>query len=172
MIAILPWPMLIYVDDDISDSENDVEDVYSDTNVQGNSSDSDSINESDDSISTVSSNSTTGSAVCSYNPEENNVTSKLYTDANILHHEFTIAFLSMFHQHGLTYSCGSDFLSFINQMLPSPNLVIQSPLSLIKQLVKYNDATTTHRCCGYCAQPLFDVSTCTRTECESRFQFH
>lgn len=181
------------IDDDISDSENDtesspdgtdenVEDVYCDSNVQGTSSDSDNENDvysdsdvqdnssdsdENDDNSIISSTSTTGSAVCSYNLEVMNVTSKLYTGANISQHEFTIAFLSMFHQHRLTYSCGSDFLSFVNQVLPSPNLVIESPLSLIEQLVKYNDVTTTHRCCGYCAQRLFDVSTCTRTECKS-----
>ena len=150
----------IGIEDNLSDSTND-------NDMEDNFSDSD--NDSDDNISTVSSNSTSGSSVCCCNHEETNLTctSKLYRNSNISQHEFTVAFLSMFHQHSLTYSCGSDVLRFLNQVLPSPNLVLQSPFSLIEQLIKYNDATTTHRCCGYCAQLLHDKSTCTRNECRS-----
>lgn len=163
----------LYKNDAESSSSDGIdENIDSDSNIQGNSSDSD--DESDDNISTVSSNSTTVSPVCCYDPEEINATfksykgaSKLYRGTNISQHEFTIAFLSMFHQHSLTYSCGSDFLKFIKQVLPSPNLVIESPLSLIPQLIDYNNATTMHRCCGYCAQLLRDESTCTMKECVS-----
>lgn len=149
---------------DITSEDVDSEGAYPDSSVQY----SDSDNESDGNISTdTNSNSNTVGVVCSYNLEERNSTSKLYAGANISQDKFSIAFLSMFYQHGLTYSCGTDFLSFVKRVLPSPNLVIQSPHSVIEQLIKYNDATTTHRCCGYCAQPLVDVSTCVKTECVS-----
>ena len=148
---------------DITSEDVDSEGVYPDSSVQY----SDSDNESDGNVSTDSNCNNTVGVVCSYNLEERNSTSKLYAGANISQDKFFIAFLSMFYQHGLTYSCGTDFLSFVKRVLPSPNLVIQSPHSLIEQLIKYNDATTTHRCCGYCAQPLVDVSTCIKTECVS-----
>lgn len=158
--------------DDIN-CENDnvsvsVSDIESDTDSFSDVTFSNTSNESieDDTLSTVSLDSVEDNSVCCYT-EEKDLTAKLYRGADISQHEFSIAFLSMFHQHGLTYSCGSDILKILNQFLPSPNLVVQSPLGLIEQLVKFSSNTTTHHCCGYCTQILLDDSTCTRNECKS-----
>lgn len=98
---------------DITSEDVDSEGVYSDSSVQH----SDSDNESDGNISTdTNSNSNTVGVVCSYNLEERNSTSKLYAGANVSQDNFSITFLSMFYQHGLIYSCGADFLSFVKRV--------------------------------------------------------
>ena len=91
----------------------------------------------------------------------------LYQGASLSRHEFAVAYLSLVYHHNLTYSCGGDVLKFLSQILPVPNSVSQTYLTLTKGLVNYDDSTKTHRCCGYCTIPLIDQATCEKTECKA-----
>ena len=94
------------------------------------------------------------------------VSKLLYQGANVSKHEFAVTFLSLVYYHKLTYSCAADVLKFLSQVLPIPNSVSQTYLALVKQLVNYNSNTITHRCCGYCTQPLLsNQSACEKPEC-------
>ena len=90
----------------------------------------------------------------------------LYPGAQLSSHEFSVALMSVYQKHNLTYSAIEDILKLFQCVLSSPNAVPTSQHTLLREFVTYNTETILHRCCGTCCQLLPDGS-CTRRECRA-----
>ena len=89
----------------------------------------------------------------------------LFSGASTSTHAFSVALLSIFHKHSLTYACVTDILKLIGQALPSPNYLPQTQYTIMRKFVDYNDDTLVHQCCGFCTRLLPLGSDCLQDEC-------
>ena len=90
----------------------------------------------------------------------------VFSCASTSTHEWSVALLSIFYKHSLTYSCVTDILKLFAQDLPSPNSLPQSQHFLMKNFVNYDEDTVLHHCCGFCTQLLPPKSSCSQPECQ------
>lgn len=92
---------------------------------------------------------------------------ELFSGSSVTKEELSVALLSLFHKHSMTYMCVTEVLKLFSQVLPSTNLLPRTLHMLMSKFVHYDSDTATHHCCGYCTQPLSPGSQCSRLECRS-----
>ena len=97
---------------------------------------------------------------------EQGVRRLLYPGAQLSSHEFSVALMSVYQKHNLTYSALEDILKLFQCVLSSPNALPTSQHMVLKEFVTYDAETIIHRCCDTCCQLLPDGS-CTRRECRA-----
>ena len=90
----------------------------------------------------------------------------LFPGAQFSNHEFSVALLSIFQKHSLTYSAVEDLLKLFHCVLPIPSALPTSQHMLLKEFVSYDTNTILHRCCGSCCQ-LLPSGKCSRRECQA-----
>lgn len=104
----------------------------------------------------------------SFEPEQEMDTSnRLYDGSPGSYQQWSLAMLSIFLKHNLTYSCVDDLLKLFRNVLPFANSIPRSNYSLLKQYVDYDANTVVHRCCGHCSRLLSSSARCTGPECLS-----
>ena len=101
----------------------------------------------------------------------NHLTAGLFNEATISTTEFSIAMLSIFYKHSLTYSSLTDILKLLAQVLPCPNSIPQSNYVLMNKLVDYNINVNIHYCCGFCMQLLTAGNSCSQADCQLQSNF-
>jgi hypothetical protein len=105
-------------------------------------------------------------AYSSEHEETQGVRRLLYPGAQLSSHEFSVALMSVYQKHSLTYSAIEDVLKLFQCVLSSPNALPTSQHTLLREFVTYDAETIIHRCCDTCCQLLPDGS-CTRRECRA-----
>ena len=90
----------------------------------------------------------------------------LFPAVQFSNHEFSVALLSIFQKHSLTYSAVEDLLKLFHCVLPTPSTLPTSQHMLFKEFISYDTNTILHRCCGSCCQ-LLSSGKCSRRECQA-----
>lgn len=90
----------------------------------------------------------------------------LFPGAQFSNHEFSVALLSIFQKHSLTYSAVEDLLKLFHCVLPTPSTLPTSQHMLFKEFISYDTNTILHRCCDSCCQ-LLSSGKCSRRECQA-----
>lgn len=88
----------------------------------------------------------------------------LYPGAQLSSHEFSVALMSVYQKHNLTYSAIEDILKLFQCVLSSPNALPTSQHTLLREFVTYDADTILHHCCGTCCR-LLPSGSCTQREC-------
>lgn len=92
---------------------------------------------------------------------------ELFAGATVSNEEFSIAMLTLFQKHNLTYSTMTDVLKLFTQILPSPNAVPPTNFVLMNKFMDYKANIATHRCCGHCTSLLPADGFCSQMESQS-----
>ena len=102
-------------------------------------------------------------------PEESRcLPTMLFPGAQLSNHDFSVALLSIFQKHSLTYSAVDDILKLFHCVLPAPSALPTSQHMLLKEFISYNSHTIVHRCCGSCCRLLSSGTLrCPRRECQA-----
>ena len=90
----------------------------------------------------------------------------LFPGAQFSNHEFSVALLSIFQKHSLTYSAVEDLLKLFQCVLPTPSALPTSQHMLLKEFISYDTDTILYRCCGSCCQ-LLSSGKCSHRECQA-----
>ena len=91
----------------------------------------------------------------------------LFPQAKITRHGFNASMMSLVQRHNLTYACQADILQLCSAILPTPNAVPSSALTLRRHFVNLGEATITHHFCGSCIEELQHSSRCSKQDCIS-----
>ena len=140
---------------DSSDSVSDVDSLTSDA-------ESDSVSDVDSLTSDAECDSVSDIEPESYEANR----TPIYNGSTVSRQEFSVALLSLFQKHNLTYDALSDTLKLFKHILPAPTTLPSTYHTLMKEFVCYDDHTVLHRCCACCTQLLSaDDDGCSKEEC-------
>lgn len=123
---------------------------------------SDDINGSTDDSSDDSTDSNEASSLLEVSPYTN-----LFKGSTMSVQQCTVAIMSMFHKHNLSYACINDILKLMEQALLEDNLLPCTCHSIINEFVKYKENTMIHNSCSFCTQLLSTDSKCSQRECQT-----
>ena len=94
-------------------------------------------------------------------------------EAPMSQNECSLAIVSIAAKHNISYSCVTDFLRLLTQLVPNSNVIPKSHHMLMKQFVEYHASTTLYHCCGLCTQLLPSPEVqCLRSQCRNAKMSH
>ena len=155
-----------HLDESSFDHMNSAEDSTSSDSDTSSISNSSSLSSLTDSESDSTGVSTTASSdeepFCELPPQL-----PLFPQAKLTCHSFNVSLMSLVQRHNLTYACQADILQLCSVILPTPNTVPSSALTLRRQFMNFGEATITHHFCGSCIEQLQHSSRCDKQDCIS-----